>query len=192
MRRLRPLPLKDAYFRSVQKEIERILYVVVFKPLLDVIPKELKNDINDPLHTAIEKGIVWIDNGLVRGSFDAQISKTIKSVGGKWNPKSKTFSLKDIPSEYQMASVIAKGNFATMRGELIGRIDDIKLDDLSKISNIPDEYFDTINSIDKDFIKGVRSFAIAPALTQEAANTLAVGWSYNLDQTIRLSRCGVR
>jgi len=185
MRRLRPLPLRDKYYRAIEKETARIFYELIFKDLLALIPKELRNDINDPLYTAIEKGTVWIERGRIFGTFNASITKTIKSLGGKYNPKSKTFSLKEIPNEYRMASVIAKGNFATMQGEIIRRIDDINLDDINTISNIPDEYFDTINSIDQDFVKAVRSYAIAPNITQESANVLSAEWGYNLDLYIR-------
>lgn len=185
MKRLRPAPLKQKYYTPIEKEIGRILNELVYKKLFATLPKEIKNAVGDALYQAIENGEVWYENGLLRGSFNSKTGRVILSFGGKFNKKSKTYSVKDLPKEYITASVVAQGRYDRIRADMVSVLDSVNVDDIYEISNIPDEYVKSIDEINKDFVKVTRQYAIPPKLTQEAANTLAAEWSYNLDYYIR-------
>lgn len=189
MKNLQPLPLKQKYWKQVQAEIQRIFDELIYFPIFKAMgehPKEIKNSINNPLFDAFSDGRVWIEGNRIQGSFNAKISKELKALGAKYSGKSKSWSVPDrLPPEISLARAAADSRFSKIKGSVLSVLDSIDIDVTDNISSIPDTYIDTIDQMESDFQKSVKSVTIAPKLTMEARNIIASEWGYNLDLYIK-------
>lgn len=190
MKYLQPLALKDKYFIPVRQEIQRIFNELIYIPLSAVLEKytlaEIRNAVDD-LSNAIKMGNIWYDNGLFRGHFNARTSKELRDIGASWNPDSKTFSLPegDIPPLIKMAMAHADMHYDELKRALIQTLDDVNIESINALSNIPDKYMQSITWMNDDFDKTVRAVAVPSQLTEAQKGFLASEWSYNLDLYIK-------
>ena len=186
MKRLPPIPLRDKYYKSVQNEIERIFFELVYKELFKVIGEQpVKNSVGDALYEAIESGQVYIEGNSIRGQFNSSIGRIIRQSGGRYNKKSKTYTLIDLPNEYRMAQAGAEIRFNNLRADIIQSLDRVDIDRINDISEIPDMYAETLIDMERDFEKSVTPFAIPPQITIEQANIISAEWGANLDLYVR-------
>ena len=91
MKYLTPLPLKEKYYKDIEKTIEDIFYRAIYEPISKVlrgtgIKEELQlKNAADPLLEAIASGQIYYDNGNFYGRFNSTISKDLSSWGGSLN-----------------------------------------------------------------------------------------------------------
>lgn len=164
-----------------------MLYIPLLKAIGRTEFKELKNSQSDPLTEAIKSGAVWYDDGLFHGIFNAAISRRLRDIGATYNPKSKTWSLSrfDLPPEISTAVASAQSNYNTMRANIIRTLDSVDIQSINNLSNIPDKYMQTIDWMEGDFMKAVRTITIPPNLTPAQRGILAAEWGQNLDLYVK-------
>lgn len=191
MKQLQALPLKDSYWRTVEAEIQRIFYEAIYKPLFalfDEFPQEMKNSNDDPLSEALKRGTVWFEDGLFKGSFNAAITRQLKKIGAHYNRVSKTWGIESatLPSQYRIAIADAQVKFTNKREQIYSVLGNINDDAIAKVSQIPDTYLKTIDSMNADFMKTIRgSIGVAPQLTEAQRGIIASEWGYNLNLYIK-------
>lgn len=188
MKQLAPLPLKHKYYDAVRAEIQRIFNELIYIPIFRAIKQaEIRNSLNDdPLYEAIAEGRVWYQDGRFFGKFNAKISKRLQEMGATYNSKSKTWSYKGVlPVEVSIATAAAASRYSAIRKAVLQSLDSIGNESINNISNIPGVYTQTIEWMNDDFVKAVRSITIPPKLTEEQRNIIAAEWGYNLDLYVR-------
>ena len=93
-KQIKPVPLKDKYWRDVQKKIERLFLDMVYRKLFAAIKtqEELYNA-KSTLHDAIIKGRVGYSNGRFFGKFNSTLTKELRSIGAVYSGKDKVWKL---------------------------------------------------------------------------------------------------
>lgn len=208
MKQLPPLPLKEKYYAEIRKEIERILDEILYKPLLETLREysafktttgklnkeytakgHLKSNSldSDPLYRALKEGTVWYEDGQFKGQFNARISKRIKDLGGHYNKKTKTWGIEKalVPAEILAGAAIAATRYETLRKAIFSTLDNVNIESIDRLSSLPDKYAQSIEWMEGDFQKAVKAVTVAPELTQEQANVIAVDYTMNMDKYIK-------
>ena len=90
-----------------------------------------------------------------------------------------------LPPEIQMAQAHADLRYDNLRRAFLRTLEDIRVDDIDQMSEIPDRYIETLDGMERDFQKTIRSITIAPQLTDAERNTIAAEWGQNLDKYVR-------
>lgn len=114
LKTLKPIRDKNAYSVALARAVEREIYFLIYKPLLDLlsIPDVRTNSSVDVLVKAFEQGKIYYENSFVYGSFNAPISKTLKELGGKFNKVKKAFKIDLTKLPPQVKAAMAKGKMA--------------------------------------------------------------------------------
>jgi len=189
MKQLPPLRLTPAYYEAIEAEINAILAEELFLPLVRAVgmkPSQLTNA-RSPLIGAIENGSVWYADGRFQGSFNAAITKELRSIGAKWNATSRSWSLpaSKLPAQVRMAQGAASAAYDDMRRRVLTTLDDINVQSVTRLDRLKDKYTKTIEWMDGDFYKTVAKVAIPPKLTDKQRDIIAAQWSENLDLYIK-------
>lgn len=205
---LEPLTLKDQYFLAIEREIKRIFYDIMYRPLLEVfgmnqrqVDKQLKNSRNALLE-AITAGKVWYEDGQFKGTFNARISAAIIRLGGIFNVKSKTYSLpkSKVPTEVKFAQAQANSNYEAMRAAMLSAIDNMTPATVDQISKTKEEYEKTVAHMEYDLQKTIPKTApqtvdnpataksrliVEAKLTEGQKRVIGEDWGSNLDLYIK-------
>jgi len=193
MKQITPIPLKDKYWRFIRAEIDRLFRAVLFDPLFEVI-KPTKKELNTPVQNAssdaltyaIANGSVWYEDGAFHGTFNAKVSKRLKEMGAKYDSRSETWRYAGaMPAEVSLAMTIAADRYSKLRHTLIRTLDDMNIESINRLSDIPNKYQQTIDWMEGDFQKAVKGISIPPTLTAAQRGVLAAEWGYNLDKYIK-------
>lgn len=189
MKQIPPIPLKDKYWREIQREIERIFNEVLFIPLYKAVGipvKEVRNAPSTPLEKAIAEGKVWYEDKQFKGTFNAAISKEIKEMGGKWNAKSKTWSYAaTLPAGVSMAIAAASFKYEAMRQAVLTTLSDMNIESIDRLANYGDPYSQTIRWMNDDWVKALKGITVAPQLTDDEVGFLTAEYSQNLDLYVK-------
>lgn len=192
MRLIPPIPLKDRYYVHIRAEVQKIFNELIYKRLnatiTEFFPKvEIRNRAGSPLYDAMLAGTVWYDDGEFHGDFNARIGRAMREIGARYNSRSKTYSLAlaDLPDELRLANADAGIRYENLRKSLIMTLDSIDIASVNNISDIPDKYVQTIEWMNDDFVKAVKSISIPPKLTSAQTGIMASEWGQNLDKYIR-------
>ena len=147
---------------------------------------ELLNAQGTALDWAIKNGVVYYEDGLFRGKFNAAISRDLRNIGAKFNPKSKTWSYSGVlPAEISVAVVAADMKYNALKKRLISALDGVDVEKIAKLSRLKQMFGIEIEALDDEFKKAVKSVTIAPNLTPGMQKVLAQDWSANLEIYIK-------
>ena len=153
----------------------------------EVIPEGMITNAKDKksaLVEAILKGKVQYNRGYFEGSFSADISREIRSMGGTWDKKGKRWRIPLDRVSYD--AKIAIGQVTSKMNELHHRITTYLSNLKTLAENQPrfklDKYFeDAINELENKFEEGVKGLVIPPTLTYEMKRNLAEQYTNNLN-----------
>lgn len=186
-----PLPLKSSYFLSVEAEINKLFFEVLYREIakiLDLPEKELANA-SDTFLDALRSGKIWYEGSQFKGEFNATITRELKAAGAHWNPDAKTWGLapEKIPNDWRTAMARAANHYDTLKAKLLSALDATDLENIDRASSIPDVYIRTIDRMDHDLKLSVRAayVGVVPQLTAAQRGIIAAEWGQNLDLYIR-------
>ena len=151
MKFLKQIKEDKVYIEEVAKLIQDHFYQTIFKPLFDIldikqIAKERHNSgATDfrPIASAIVKhitsGSIWYEDGGFAGTFNAVISKWLRSIGARYDTKSKKFkiALEKIPVDIKNvinAVKIKEAAKAQSAIDYVDRLKDTKLVDIKVVA----------------------------------------------------------
>lgn len=185
MRTLRPVPLKDRYWRDLQRQIQKTFYDTVYRDLFNLIESEteLQND-NDVLIRALKDRQISYYDGKFVGNYNASITKNLRAIGAKFNKLTKTWDIRQdlVPIELSMTMArreIQDKELNQSAVKIINEVDfsqQINDNDLLKVF---EKNIETMaNQIDK-------SIGIKFSLTDEQRENIATDWTNNLDLYIK-------
>jgi len=186
-----PLPLKPNYFTTVEAEVNRLFYEVLYRRLMEIlgVTRDELTNASDGFLDAIRTGKIWYQDGQFFGDFSAAISRELKAAGAHWNPDAKTWGLSQdaIPTDWRFAMSQAVNHYDQLRAKLTSALDATDLSDIDRASNIPNVYIRTIDRMDHDMKLSVRAAyqGVIPQLTSAQRGIIAAEWGHNLDLYIR-------
>lgn len=188
MKQLPPQILKDGYFVGIEKEINNFLYDLIFSPLIKIFKEngvEFKNG-NNPLVDAIERGVITFEDGKFTGSFNSKTSKALRDIGAKFDARSKSWVLSTpAPPEVSIAAVSAAGRAVSISNRCISVLDGIDVPAALARARIRNAMGLSLDRMDADWQKSVKSVAIAPRLTPEQSSVIVREWQDNMDLYIK-------
>lgn len=192
---LEPMRLREFYYAGIEREIQRLFDLVLYRPLARILtarhPDEILNSVR-ALVRAISRGNVWYEDGQFKGQFNSQLVKELRELGASFNP-SGTWSLRreDIPPELQFAQAAAESRYEAMRRDLLTALDNVQVSIIDQESRTAPEYGRAVDRMEGDFKKTIRasstykSVIIAPELTADQQAMIAKEWGTNLDLYIK-------
>jgi SPP1 gp7 family putative phage head morphogenesis protein len=189
MKALPPLRLKDKYYRYIRDEITRIFDELVYQPLakaVDIPVKEIRNA-KKGLLEAVRTGTIWYQGGTFYGTFNAATTQELRRIGAQWNGRDGTWSIApgDMPPEISMAQANAELEYQNIQRKVLQTLDNIKVESINRLSDVPDKYMQTIDWMEGDFQRSINAIAIPPKLTEMQRGAIAAEWGQNLDLYIK-------
>ena len=189
MRTLKPIIFKDSYYTAIEKEINAIWYRWIYGKLLSLVSSysnnELTNAINDALYTALAHGRLDYERGVIYGNTNAATSKILKSIGAKYNTRSNTWSIDQLPPVYSLAIAAAAGRYQRLRQTLVSVLDNADLERSIAESKIQGSFYDTINNVESVFQQTMRGLTIQTVMTYDQKMALSRAWTDNLKLYIK-------
>lgn len=180
--------LRPSYFTDVEKQLKRIFYDILFRPLLAVIDRVSTQDAElqaatDALRDAIRSGRIQYSNGIFSGEFSAAISKALRRIGATFDSRSKIYRLDSgqvpawIINEAQTYATKAK----SAHEELIRVLNETVSHLESLIDEHPVNPSKSIDAIDAGFKPAAQSLKISPQLSPEGKAQLKREYSTNMN-----------
>ena len=104
-------------YAGIEKQLLAIFRRILFDPIIAVVKeasaqgdplREHHNAIMSPLEQALHSGQVQYKAGIFSGKFSAAIARVIRSLGGKFDAKSKLYRIKPelVPNWVLSAAVV--------------------------------------------------------------------------------------
>lgn len=201
-----PLPLKKKYYKAIEQEINRLFYEVIYRQLIRALQMPAGGINNSPnrinshwraryrevmnsqtaLEAAIRSGKVYFEDGLFKGKFNSHTSKALRAIGASFNPKSKTWSFKGVlPPVLSIARADAESRFTALKRSLVSALDGIDPTLIDGISDIPDLFTRTVDEMEDEYQKAVKSITITPRLTAAQRGIMTAEYSMSLDKYIK-------
>lgn len=194
MRTLRPQHLKDSAWSGIEDQLKLIFYDLIFAPILSVINKEtaqrieLKNSPNlSFLIEALRTGRVQYSGGVFTGDFNVRISNDIRSFGGQFDARSKTFTA-DVP-KIPGAVIAQAAEYSTraksVHDELKRKMDDIEKGLDARLALHEVDASLALEKIQSDFRESALALRVQPKLSEDRARRLADDYNENLKLPIK-------
>lgn len=181
-------PLTASYFIDVEKQLRRIFYDILFRPLLDVLQgataqaPELLNVKETWIVDALRTGRIQYSNGIFSGEFSAAISKALRRLGAAFDPRSRIYRIE--PSRVP-AWVVAEAAAYAMKAKGIH-------EELQRVLNETQSHLESlvydhsvnptksIDAIDQGFKKAAAHLNVSPRLTPQAREELKKEYTNNM------------
>lgn len=192
------LKIKESYYLPLEKKVFRIFFDILYKPIFNIISehigkewlqKENSKKSKETLIKAILSGKVQYIDKHFEGTFNSLISKEIKEMGGKWDPKRKRWFIKEdqIPFDIRTAISQAQMKDRALNADIeqyLNKIDN-QLKENDTLFNFEDNFQGTIQDLDALFKEGIKNITTSPDLTDEMIKNLAESWSNNMNLYIK-------
>lgn len=149
--------------------------------------KKALHNAQDDLIAAIQRGSVQYVRGTFVGEISASISKELKGMGAKWDPKKRGWKIPRGQLSVEVSSTLSIAS--TRFDETLRRIDaqlqkklPEEISDLKKIEKAFDKTLWKVDRMVGDSLKGI---AVPPRLTKEQAAQISAEYTRDLDRYIK-------
>lgn len=192
MRQLPPLIMTPGYYEGIEKEIDRLLYDLIYHPLLVILhdgAPEVRNSV-DALEAAARRGSIWYQNGKFYGKYSAAITRALRDLGATFNRATDSWTLEQwrIPANVKFALNETGGRIIDMQRSMITVLDGLDIDTIDHNSDTVQRYDDTVTRMEKSFqdsVSAVEAISVAPKLTAQQSRMIAREWGQNLDLYVK-------
>lgn len=194
---LRPVVEAPKDYETIERRIKTAFKRLVYGPLLKAIhekPAALKNAKKSYLVEALESGRVYmVESSALRGGpelefageFSAEISKELKAQGARWH-RSGRFRIpfsKVAPDFY--AQVLDAGRRSVTRLlEAAEQLSQKLPADIVTSIRVTDVFESSLFNVEKELKQTMKGLLVAPSLTEEGRQKIAVEWQDNLDKWV--------
>lgn len=109
---IQPIRDKDSYSDSLAKLLASDLYMLIYKPLIDLLdPATSKENAKEsPLVKAFSERSIYFSEGYVYGKFNAGISKALRDLGASFDNKKKAFKIALAQFPPDIRSAVSRGS----------------------------------------------------------------------------------
>ena len=184
MKLLPAAPLKDKYWISIERLIQKVFFEAYRDLFILTRPEQKLYNSKDPLSIAIMASRVGFSNGTFFGKFSSSTTKQLREMGAKYDPSSKTWKLptKGLPATIQATLSAKDSEDALVNDQALSIIDNLDIPKIIEDSGIEIAYNKSIRSMSTDIDK---SIGIKVVLTEEQQEIIAKEWTDNLDLYIQ-------
>lgn len=192
-RRMTPTRCKD-----IEKQLVAIFYDILFRPIVDIVKDanpamaksvQINNAAGTPgaLEKALRLGRIQYSAGIFSGQFSAAISKDLSGLGGHWDSRSSTYRMEpsQVPGWIRAIAADYHHNAAAAHDQIKQTLDQIMRDLPQEVSKRPVKAKKMVRQVESDFKPSADALRVSPALSEEAADRLAEGYSDNMSLWIK-------
>lgn len=177
------------YFESVEKQLRRTFYEILYAPLLAVLekanaqPAQIFNASESALTDALQSGRIQYSNGIFSGEFSASIAKGLRGLGATFDPRSRVYR---IDSSRVPPWVVAEATAYAMKAksaheELLRVLNETVAHLESLVRDHPVNADRSIDAIQDGFKPAANQLAIAPKLSEQAKAELKREYTKNME-----------
>ncbi|MEZ5691184.1 MAG: phage minor head protein [Rickettsiales bacterium] len=183
MRYLSPVVLDSSLYKEREEIIALFLAGLFYTPLILALKsmgyEAIVNSKEDAVIKAILSGSLFLDGNIITGKFNSKISKTLGSLGGAYDRKSKGWLFNNLPSQISFAAAVAEDKKRKANKIITSILDDYNIDYL--VDNLPldDSYQRTLNKIDGKVDKSLNGIDVAVKLSPETKRVIADDYKHN-------------
>lgn len=187
MRTARPVILRQKNWKPVEVLIQKIFYDIIFRPVLEVIDENGLQKVNsiDDVLKAIASGRLHYVDGYIKGSFNASLSKELKSLGGVYNQTRKGWKFEILPPDLQIAVADAKIKAQKTGEQIIEAISRKDIMEEIKSAGVIKKYDEITGELNKEFQETISKISVMPELTPDQKNIISKQWGENLELYIK-------
>lgn len=174
---------------EIESKIIQLLTQEIYRPLikeLGLSPRSLQNSYEDLIKAVLTGQIQYVD-GHFEGRFDANISREIRKIGGRWD---RTQGWWKVPRSFidpDLVTAIEAGRsrFEQMAKNVLKRIDKVLPDEVASKLSLEKTFDSTIYRFNKDFESSIKGITTAPTLTDAQREKLASEYTQNMQRYIK-------
>jgi SPP1 gp7 family putative phage head morphogenesis protein len=189
MRDSRRVPYED-----VERQLAKIFRSLVIDPILAVVKagapgvdRSIQNADDAPLREALRTGGVQFEDGIFSGSFNAAISRAIRSLGAKHDKRSGVFRLDTalVPAWVRAEAGAFKEKARDVHKALAKKLDDLDRGLDKAVEAYTVDAGKTVGAVDTGFKSVARELELLPTLGADARARLAADYSTNMKLWIK-------
>lgn len=193
MKTLRPQPIRDAYFKPIEKDLTTIFRETVFDPLLTIIRDSTTQKIvlnalePDALAQALRTGRIQYGDGVFSGQFSAATSRALRALGATFDSRNGTYTIEDhrIPANIRILAQQSHAVARSTHDSLLKALDDAH----ERVEHAIDKYEvgadGMVERVAADFRDVAKAITVTPELGATAKANLARDYNKNMDLWIR-------
>lgn len=187
-------PIKESTedFEEIERRILDIFRREIYLPLL----AELKDFAPDgtflensqwSLVRALMDGQVTFHRGRFKGKFDSRVSREIKSLGGEYDRKTKSWRLASskLPPDVDHAIRISDARFQEAAKRVTARIQKIVPAEVADLIKIQDCFDSTLWKVEDAMDKSMKNIRVLPKLSARERDQIATEYTTNLTKYIK-------
>lgn len=179
---------KPYYWEDIEAQLEAIFYTIVFEPVVDIIKKftaqgkEFLNAKDEEVRKALREGRIQYSAGVFSGSFNAAISRGLRSLGADFDKRRKVFTLKPsavpawVSAEAGVYSTKSKAAHADLK-KVLGYME-------SSLDQMVDKHtvraHRTVERFEKDFQPIAAKIQVYPTLSHDSIERLSADYTENM------------
>lgn len=187
MKELKPIDFNPKYEEAIRKKIRKFFHDIIFAPIYQTFKEsnlqfQFENS-SSILKDAILSGKIQYADGIVKGDFNAKITKEFEKLGYNYDSRIKGFriSLSNLPQDIISAITQATTQFNLLQSKLLNVFSNINYAQQLNELSFFDQYSLIQQDIDKQFKKTViDAIGITPEFTETQKIKLAEEYSNNL------------
>lgn len=133
---LKPIVDKDSYSEPIQQKIDYLLYLTIYKPVIDFLKSEMNIEIKNAnasaLVEALQAGTIIYSNGYFTGKFASKTSRELVALGAVF-VKSKfayKLDLSKTPMEVQSASAFGAARHDSLKKKAVELVKEVEKSNL--------------------------------------------------------------
>lgn len=196
MKTLPPQHLLDTDYESIERQLKRIFWKIVYEPIVETIADfnvtaaaelELRNATVSALSQAIQFGRIQYQDGIFSGEFSASTSSALRALGAAFDKRARVYrldasrvpaSIKGDAALYQHAAKAAHAALSQKLTEM-----EKQLDDAVNIHTVDPTR--TLQSVEKRFEKVGRNLEVMPTLSTLSVENLSKSYTSNMKLYIK-------
>lgn len=185
---LKPIKPDLKIEKQAERKILEFLFESIFEPVLVAMQesKETYFNSSSKIEEAIRKGKIQYSQGIIKGDFNAALSKEFRELGFKFDNRVKGYrkEINSLPVNLQVAIAQTASNYQKMSQSMLEAINNLH-NNYQEVSFVSD-YEEALTSINDDITKTVSDvIGIKTELTDIQRNKIAREYSNNLNLYIK-------
>lgn len=185
---LKPIAGTVSEFEQLERRIRLAFKRLLYAPLLAELqtPAKVLNS-RDALLEALRTGQVTFQAGVFGGRFSAEVTKGLRKLGARWDPKSSTFRLaaSSLPMDVKAAIGASSARFEERLKAIDARLAKFLPEEIADSVRAADLFDSSLWKTSRELRKTLERITIQPELTAEQRERIATEWQFNLDRWIK-------
>jgi SPP1 gp7 family putative phage head morphogenesis protein len=191
-KQLQPIRTPIKFDEEVEADILSFLFEALFAPIIELMKKTQESIFTNASSSAIASGIrtgkIQFSDGIIKGDFNAAMTKEFRSLGIKFDKRIKGYrkSLNNLPISTQVAIGQTASKYEQLATNMIGAIDNINYDEELGGLSFTKTFDKIVDDVDVDFTKTVtKKIGIKVDITEGQRAAITEGFSNNLKLFIK-------